>query len=95
MAPKKGHLKVASGDERPAKPKNITEALAGSRSDVLVAMREALAKKLDANEVSSNSIASAYKELDRLDAMIRQASDAEADELDTSGADERFDSSAI
>ena len=81
----RGHLTVA--DPKTAEPapkpeprvvpKTITAALEGSSRDVLAAMRKALAKKLDAGEVSSNAIASAYKELRELDRLIRAADEAE------------------
>ena len=80
-------------------PKSITEALAGSSRDVLAAMRHALAKKLDDGEVSSNAIASAYKELRELDRLIRAADDADAQEVASRGDDTRtrrsFNASAI
>lgn len=85
--------------QKPKTPKNITEALDGSSRDVLAAMRKALAAKLDAGEVSSNAIASAYKELRELDRLIRIA-DAEAAAEDKRNAGDgsqrrSFDSSAI
>lgn len=99
MPPKKTHLAaVAPGARAPKpEPKNISEALDGSTRDVLGAMRKALAKKLDANEVSSNAIASAYKELRELDRLIRMA-DREADEAaaEVNGdVDISFDPAAI
>lgn len=78
-------------------PKSITEALDGTPRDVLSAMRHALAKKLDAGEVSSNAIASAYKELRELDRLIR-VMDAMEDEEGVGSArrgDAVFDASAI
>jgi len=98
MATKRHLSAVAPGT--PAKkpePKNISEALDGSSRDVLAAMRKALAKKLDAGEVSSNAIASAYKELRELDRLIRLADhDAAHAERETQGdVDDRFDASAI
>jgi hypothetical protein len=94
-------LSVVPPDARAPKkdePKNITEALAGSGRDVLVAMRKALAKKLDADEIASNSIASSYKELRELDRLIRLA-DREAAEAegDAEGADvdDSYDASAV
>ena len=100
MPPKsKGHLSAVPADATPAKrePKNISEALDGSSRDVLAAMRKALAKKLDAGEVSSNAIASAYKELRELDRLIRLADqDASTAATETrSKVDDRFDASAI
>ena len=99
MTGKKTSLRAVAPDEKPAKrePKNISEALDGSSRDVLAAMRKALAKKLDAGEVSSNAIASAYKELRELDRLIRLADqDSERAEHETrSDVDDRFDASAI
>lgn len=93
------HLRVAAPGEKSAKraePKNITEALGGSSRDVLVAMRKALAKKLDEGEVSSNAIASAYKELRELDRLIRLLEAAEEDDRgDGTPEDEVFDASAV
>ena len=99
-ARKRGHLAVADPKNAPkATPKNITEALDGSSRDVLAAMRRALAKKLDAGEVSSNAIASAYKELRELDRLIRAADEAERVEDESRDRDSRarrsFDASAI
>ena len=94
------HLRaVTPGEKAPRKtPKSITEALDGSSRDVLAAMRRALAKKLDDGEVSSNAIASAYKELRELDRLIREADAAEdqenRDERPTRGR-RSFDASAI
>ena len=99
-ARKRGHLAVADPKNAPkSTPKNITEALDGSSRDVLAAMRRALAKKLDAGEVSSNAIASAYKELRELDRLIRAADEAERVEGESRDRDSRarrsFDASAI
>ena len=58
-------------DAPPVVHDRIEDALGGSPRDVLASMRLALAKKLDAGEVSSNAIASAYKELRELDRLIR------------------------
>src|SRR5690349_10205848 len=102
MPPKKpGHLTVVD-ENTPAPrqtPKSITEALEGSSRDVLAAMRQALAKKLDAGEVSSNAIASAYKELRELDRLIRVADEAEELEAGNRDSNDRprrtFNASAI
>ena len=98
MPPKK-HLSAVPPNAKPprAEPKSITEALDGSSRDVMAAMRKALARKLDAGEVSSNAIASAYKELRELDRLIRLADhDASDAEQETHGdVDDRFDASAI
>ena len=94
----KSHLSVAPPGARAkrAEPKNISEALSGSGTDVLVAMRRALAQKLDAGEVSSNAIASAYKELRELDRLIRLAErEARRDDETHDDVDSTFDASAI
>lgn len=79
-------------------PKNISEALEGTGRDVLAAMRKALARKLDNDEVSSNAIASAYKELRELDRLIRSL-DARDESDGGSGGHEvedgTFDASAV
>jgi hypothetical protein len=74
------HLRpVGPGETPPPEtPKSIAQAVEnGSSRDVLAAMRRALAQKLDGGDISSNAIASAYKELRELDRLIRQH-DAEA-----------------
>lgn len=92
-------LRAVGRDEKPpAKPrqyKTITDALEGTSRDVMAAMRKALAKKLDAGEVSSNSIASAYKELRELDRLIREMDAAAEEEGSSFDDDESFDASAI
>lgn len=100
MAGKKpSHLAAVPPNARAkkAEPKNISEALSGSSRDVLGAMRKALAKKLDDGEVSSNAIASAYKELRELDRLIRLADQdaAQAESETRADVDDRFDASAI
>lgn len=100
MTAKKPDLRVAAPGEKPtARPKvhaRISDALAGSSRDVLASMRRALAKKLDDGDVSSNAIASAYKELRELDRLIRQI-DASVEESRSEGGpvDDTFDASAI
>ena len=66
-------LRLASSGEPdvPVTPTSIVTALDEGPREVLAAMRFALARKLDAGEVSSNAIASAYKELRELDRQIR------------------------
>lgn len=97
---KRAHLAVADPSTAPTKrqvPRTITAALDGSSRDVLAAMRQALAKKLDAGEVSSNAIAAAYKELRELDRLIRAADEAEeAGKSDRDAGPRRsFNASAI
>lgn len=87
---------VAPGETAPKKVHaKIADALEGSSRDVLASMRRALAKKLDDGDVSSNAIASAYKELRELDRLIRQIDAAVEGERDDSDVDETFDASAI
>ena len=90
-------LRAVTPGEKPAPKayKTITEALEGSSRDVMVAMRKALAKKLDDGEVSSNAIASAYKELRELDRLIRLSDDEEGERSGPRRGDEAFDASAI
>ena len=103
MSSRKGdHLTVVDANTpAPRKvPETITEALGSSSRDVLAAMRLQLARKLDAGEVSSNAIASSYKELRELDRLIR-AADAEQQNASGGGNDggqrtrRTFDASAI
>lgn len=96
MAAKKHLSAVPPGATAKREPKNISEALTGSSRDVLGAMRKALARKLDDGEVSSNAIASAYKELRELDRLIRIADQDSSGADETQGhVDDRFDASAI
>lgn len=101
MAGKPSHLHaVAPGETGKTKPKvhtKIADALEGSSRDVLASMRQALAKRLDAGDVSSNAIASAYKELRELDRQIRMIDAAEEGERGSGSAGGRrsFDATAI
>lgn len=91
-------LRVATEQDPPATPTGITEALDAGPREVLAAMRYALAKKLDAGDVSSNAIASAYKELRELDRQIRAIDAAEQEEQrrgSSGGARRSFSASAI
>lgn len=93
-------LRAVKDGEVPPVPSSIGAAVAsGSSRDVLAAMRRALAEKLDNGDVSSNAIASAYKELRELDRLIRLA-DAERAEKEAASSDNKqrrrsFDSAAI
>lgn len=99
MAERTSHLKVVppGAKAKPKTPNSISEALDGTSRDVLASMRKALARKLDDGEVSSNAIASAYKELRELDRLIRLIDSASAEEgnVDRNRRDDRFDASAI
>ena len=93
-------LHIAGSDDAPRPPaERIADALEGSSRDVLASMRLALAKKLDAGEVSSNAIASAYKELRELDRQIRAMDAAEQQEAtrraDVSRSRRSFAASAL
>ena len=93
-------LRVAGDDDTPRPPADrIADALEGSGRDVLASMRLALARKLDAGEVSSNAIASAYKELRELDRQIRAMDAAEQQEAtrraDVSRSRRSFTASAL
>jgi len=93
-------LSVVPPGAKAPKPehKNISDSLSGSSRDVLAAMRKALAKKLDDGDVSSNAIASAYKELRELDRLIR-AIDSRTEQDGGSGGEQvedgAFDASAV
>jgi hypothetical protein len=99
----RSHLRAVAPDEKakPETPKSISEAVeSGTGRDVLASMRKALAKKLDNGEVSSNAIASAYKELRELDRLIRSIdADAAAEEAKRNADGNRqrrsFDPAAI
>ena len=75
---------------------SVVAALEGTSRDVLYAMRLNLAQKIDDGEVSSNSIASSYKELRELDRLIRIADLEKSESVDSGdGVDESFDASSI
>lgn len=97
MSKKSPHLRpVKSGEKAPKRqPATITEALDGSSTDVLVAMRRALAQQLDEGKIASNSIASAYKELRELDRLIRAAEQSAVSEQPGDDIDDTFDVNAI
>ena len=93
-------LRVADAADPPRPPaEKIADALNGSGRDVLASMRLALAKKIDAGEVSSNAIASAYKELRELDRQIRAMDAADEQEAarraDVTRSQRSFSASAI
>lgn len=94
---------VKDGDEpatRPV-PSSISEAVqSGSGRDVLAAMRKQLARKLDDGEVSSNALASSYRELRELDRLIRLAdteleAEMEKRRAESSRSKRSFKSSAV
>jgi hypothetical protein len=88
--PSKRPLRAVQPGDSPTQrrvPATITEAVeSGTSRDVMAAMRKALAAKLDDGDVSSNAIASAYKELRELDGLIRRLdAEAEAEEAKQHG----------
>lgn len=93
----RSHLRTVNPNEKLTLkvPKSITEALDGTGRDVLAAMRRALAKQLDAGDISSNAIASAYKELRELDRLIRTADAEDHPATASGGASDKFDASAV
>lgn len=93
-------LRTVAPDEKPAKPekpKTLGQAIEGSRLDVLAAMRRALTKKIEDGDVSSNAIASVFKELRELDRLIREAEAEEAEEVahDDGRIDDTYNPAAI
>lgn len=98
MPAKKPTLRaVAPGETAPTKQVHarISDALEGSSRDVLASMRKALAKRLDDGDISSNAVASAYKELRELDRLIRLIDAAEQEGSRDDYAGNSFDASAI
>ena len=102
MMPKRTLRAVEPGEgpSGPVTPATISEAVeSGSARDVLASMRRALAQKLDGGEISSNAIASAYKELRELDRLIRSAdlevAAEEAQQDDEIRRRRRFNSAAL
>ena len=93
------NLRIAGENDAPRTPQTITEALDSNARDVLAAMRLALARKLDAGDVSSNAIASSYKELRELDRQIRAIDAADEQEAqrraDSRTARRSFSASAL
>ena len=81
-------------------PRSLADAVAkGSARDVLVTSRRQIAEKLDANEVASNALTAAYKQLVEFDRLIRQI-DAETAAQEAEKDDEirrrrRFNSAAL
>lgn len=83
-------LRAVQDGDAPRPPMSIGEAVeSGSGRDVLASMRRALARKLDNDEIASNAIASAYKELRELDRLIRLADEEAAAEEARRNADSR------
>ena len=100
MPARRTNLKVVGPDDVPPKHSRVSgkivDSLSGSSRDLLASMRLALARKLDSGEISSNAIASAYKELREIDRQIRVLdADSEASLEGEDVEDVRFDATAI
>ena len=100
MAARKTNLKVVGPDDAPPKRASVSgkivDSLSGSSRDLLASMRLALARKLDSGEISSNAIASAYKELREIDRQIRVLDADSAASLEGEDVEDvRFDATAI
>ena len=102
MASKKPHLAVVGPNDRapdakPAQvPESLAEALSGSRFQFLAAMRKQLVDKIMADEISSNAIASTFKELREIDRLMRaEVRASEGGSGDDDLEDEEFDPLAI
>ena len=99
MPPRKPALRAVAPDEKPAKPKSITEAAAGGTTrDLLVALRDRLAKAVEDPNCPPRDLASLSRRLHEITRDI-EAIDAAAGEGGISDAvatpDESFDPEAI
>jgi len=88
-------LRAVEADEQPAKasPRTIVEAAAGSRRELMVALRNRCARELDVG-VPAHTLARLVAEIDRLDGEIRKIDDAAEIEVEEV-PDGVFDYSAI
>ena len=91
-------LRAVAPDET-APPKSITEAAAnGTHRELLVAMRDRIAKAVEDPKCPPRDLASLSRRLHELSKDIEQHDALEAEEVAGSGgqvADEAFDASAI
>lgn len=102
VASKKTSLMVVGPDDQAPDPKRVEipetlqGALKGSRFQFLAAMRKQLVDKISADEISSNAIASTFKELREIDRLMRaEIRSAEGGSSDDDLEDEDFDPLAI
>lgn len=90
-------LRAVTPDEK-APPKSITEAAsAGTHRELLVAMRDRIAKAVEDPKCPPRDLASLSRRLHELSKDIEQHDVIESEEVAAGGpvADEAFDSSAI
>ncbi len=100
MPTRKTILKAVGPNDAPPERSRVSgkivDSLSGSSRDLLASMRLALARKLDSGEISSNAIASAYKELREIDRQIRVLDADSAASLEGEDVEDvRFDATAI
>ena len=90
-------LRAVTTDEKP-RPKSITEAASsGTHRELLVAMRDRIAKAVEDPNCPPRDLASLSRRLHELSKDIEQHDAVEAQEVSQGGpvADEDFDASAI
>lgn len=90
-------LRAVTPDEKP-RPKSITEAASsGTHRELLVAMRDRIAKAVEDPSCPPRDLASLSRRLHELSKDIEQHDAVEAQEVSQGGpvADEDFDASAI
>lgn len=95
--PAKRTLRAVTPDEK-APPKTITEAAShGTHRELLVAMRDRIAKAVEDPNCPPRDLASLSRRLHELSKDIEQYDAVEAQEVAAGGdvADEAFDASAI
>lgn len=98
MAAKRTNLRAVTAADAPAVPKSITEAAStGTHRELLVAMRDRIAKAVEDPKCPPRDLASLSRRLHELSKDIEQHDAVEAQEVARSGdvADEKFDASAI
>lgn len=96
MAAKK--IRAVAPNEAPPAPKTITEAASsGTHRELLVAMRDRIAKAVEDPNCPPRDLASLSRRLHELSKDIEQHDAVEAQEVSQGGpvADEDFDASAI
>lgn len=98
MAAKRPPLRAVAADEVATKPKSITEAASvGTHRELLVAMRDRIAKAVEDPNCPPRDLASLSRRLHELSKDIEQHDAVEAQEVARGGSvsDEAFDASAI
>ena len=99
MAARKGQIRaVKPGEKAPSRPKTITQAASkGTHRELLVAMRDRIAKTVESTDCPPRDLASLSRRLMEIAKDIEQLDLADEQEGGTSGSveDEAFDASAI